>query len=64
MYETICSCNDCERLSFNINSLDIIRSSLTTPSSFISYFEQVHYEIFFSLKCLFHFVPVVDKTFL
>ena len=29
------------------------------------YFEQVHYEIFFSLKYLFQFfVPVVGNTFL
>ena len=31
---------------FNVNSLDIIRSSLTIPSSFNINFNKVYYEIF------------------
>ena len=50
-----CINNDCERRLFNVHSLGIIWSSLLTPSSFILYFEQVYYEIFFSLKYLFDF---------
>ena len=40
--------------NFDINEqrLDIIWSSVITPRSFIVYFEQVYYEIFFSLKYL------------
>ena len=54
MSETNCTRNVCERGLFNVNSLDIILYSLTTPSSFIIYFEQVYYETFFSLKYLSH----------
>ena len=65
MCKTNSSSNDCERRFFNASSLDIIWSSLTALSSFIIYFEEVHYEIFFSLKYLFHlFVPGLDNTFL
>ena len=44
MCKTSCSSNDCKRRLFSINSLDIIWSSATTPSSFIIHFEQVDYE--------------------
>ena len=54
MSKTNCSRNVCERRLFNVNSFDIILYSLTTPSSFIMYFEQVYYETFFSLKYLSH----------
>ena len=65
MCKTSCSSNNCKRRLFSINSLDIIWSSATTPSSFIIHFEQVDYEILFSLKYLFLFsVRVVDNTFL
>ena len=61
MCKTNCSSNDCDRRLFNVNSLDIIRSSLTTK---IIYSKQVHYETFFSLKYLFHFfIPVIDNTY-
>ena len=50
MCKTNCISNDCEQHFFNVNSLDIIRSSLTTPSSLIINFDKVYYEIFFSLK--------------
>ena len=53
-----------ERRLFNVNNLDFIGSSLTTPSSFLIYFAQVHHVIFFSLKYLFHFfVSLADNTF-
>ena len=53
-----------ERRLFNVHTLDIL-SSLTNPNSNIVYFEQVYYEILFSLKYLFHFfVPVDDNTVL
>ena len=64
MCKTNSSSNDCERRFFNASSLDIIWSSLTALSSFIIYFEEVHYEIFFSLKYLFHlFVPGLITLF-
>ena len=64
MCRTNCSSNDIERRLFSVHALDIL-SSLTTPSSNIGYFEQVYYEILFSLKYLFHFfVPVDDNTVL
>ena len=45
---------------FNLNSLGIIWSGTTALKSFIINFEQVCYEIFFSLKWLFQvFLPVV-----
>ena len=50
MCKTNCVSNDCEQPFFNVNSLDIIRSSLTTPSSLIINFDKVYYEIFLSLK--------------
>ena len=63
--KTNCSSNDCEPCLFIVNSSDIIWSSLITPSSFIIYFELVHYEIFLSLKYLLQFfVSVVDTNFL
>ena len=61
MCKTNYSSNDNDPRLFNVNSLDIIRSSLTTK---IIYFKQVHYETFFSLKYLFHyFLPVVHNNF-
>ena len=63
------SSDPCERCFSNVNSLDIISSSLTTASSFFISFEQekrkTHYEKFSSLKYLLHFfVPVADNAFL
>ena len=64
MCKTNCISNDCEQPFFNVNSLDIIRSSLTTPSSLIINFDKVYYEIFLSLKSLFQFfVTLLDNTF-
>ena len=58
MCKTNYSSNDCEwRL------LNVIWSSLTSPSSFIINFEQVYYEIFL-VRNISLFVPVVDNTFL
>ena len=59
-----CSKQNCKQCLFNVSNIDIIWSSMTTPV-FIFYQFWTSYEIFLSLKYLFHFfVPVVDCTFL
>ena len=62
--KTNCNSHDCKRRLFIFNSLDIIISSLTTPSAFIINFEQIYYEIFFSLKYLFDFFAPVQYFFI